>query len=755
MENSILKKISKFIVDQRMLVMIVFAAACVYCAMSISKVKVNEDITAFLPANTDTRRGLTIMEEEFTTFASANVMLANTTYDRAKAVADEIAELPHVTGVTFDDSTAHFVSSAALLTVSFDGDENDQNVIDTMNTIRDMTAGPDTYISSEIGRDLLAQIASEMGGVLAMAVLVIVGVLLFTSRSYFEVVIFLIVFAVAALLNMGTNFWLGEISSITNSIAVIMQLALAIDYAIIFSHRYQDETERFPTEYDALIEALAKSIVEISSSSLTTIAGLVALMLMQFRLGYDLGLVLSKSIVCSLITVFLLMPGLIAYCRKPLRKTAHRSHIPQLYGWGRFLMKTKLGFVVIFLIILPMAVYCSSRTEYAFSDSSIDELVHSESRDASRKITDTFTNDTTIAVLVPAGDYASEKAILSAAEELPHVKSATGLANIEIEDGRVLTDSYTPRMFSMLLNIDYEQAQLLYAAYGVEHEQYQAVFGNAEAYSVPLIDMFLYLFEKIDQGHRHARRCFSGDSRLLRGELERGEAQLRGVNWNRMVITADVPVEGEESITLVDSLRNLADGYYGEGKCLVIGNVTSARELRETFSGDSLLISILTITFVLLILIFTFKSIGGAVILVFVIQGSIWINFTFPYLTRTKASFVTNMIVSAIQMGATIDYAIVMMSHYLDLRRLNEPREAMVKAVNEAFPTVMTSGTIMTVAGFLIAYRVSDVYIGHIGLAVGRGALISVILVMTVLPQLIVLLDKVIEKTTFGKKAGD
>ena len=716
MENSILKKISKFIVDQRMLVMIVFAAACVYCAMSISKVKVNEDITAFLPANTDTRRGLTIMEEEFMTFASANVMLANTTYDRAKAVADEIAELPHVTGVTFDDSTAHFVSSAALLTVSFDGDESNQDVIDTMNTIRDMTAGPDTYISSEIGQDLLAQIASEMVGVLALAVLVIVGVLLFTSRSYFEVVIFLIVFAVAALLNMGTNFWLGEISSITNSIAVIMQLALAIDYAIIFSHRYQDETERFPTEYDALIEALSKSIVEISSSSLTTIAGLVALMLMQFRLGYDLGLVLSKSIVCSLITVFLLMPGLIAYCRKPLRVTAHRSHIPQLYGWGRFLMKTKLGFVVIFLVILPMAVYCSSRTEYAFSDSSIDELVHSESRDASRKITNTFTNDTTIAVLVPAGDYASEKAILSAAEELPHVKSATGLANIEIEDGRVLTDSYTPRMFSMLLNIDYEQAQLLYAAYGVEHEQYQAVFGNAEAYSVPLIDMFLYLFEKIDQG----------------------------------IVTLD-----DASQETLDSLRGIADGYYGEGQCLVIGNVTSARELRETFSGDSTLINVLTITFVLLILIFTFKSIGGAVILVFVIQGSIWINFTFPYLTQTKASFVTNMIVSAIQMGATIDYAIVIMSHYLDLRKLNEPREAMVKAVNEAFPTVMTSGTIMTVAGFLIAYRVSDVYIGHIGLAVGRGALISVILVMTVLPQIIVLLDKVIEKTTFGKKAGD
>ena len=190
--------------------------------------------------------------------------------------------------------------------------------------------------------------ASAMLLMMTAAAVVIMAVLLFTSRSYFEVVIFLIVFSVAALLNMGTNFWLGEISSITNSIAVILQLALAIDYAIIFSHRYQDEIDRFPTEREALIEALSKSIVEISSSSLTTISGLVALMLMQFRLGYDLGLVLSKGILCSLITVFLLMPGLIASFFRPLRRTTHKSHVPDITGWGRFLMKTRFGFVAVF-----------------------------------------------------------------------------------------------------------------------------------------------------------------------------------------------------------------------------------------------------------------------------------------------------------------------------------------------------------------------------------------------------------------------
>lgn len=752
LENNILKKISRQIVDKRVIIMIAFLAACVYCALSISRVHVNNDITSFLPPDTDTRRGLTIMENEFTTYASANVMLANTTYERASAAAEKIETLEHVTGVTFDNSPAHFVDSAALLTISFDGTSDDENVIAAMNEIRSLTAGFDTYTSSDIGADLLGEIAQQMVGVVALAAVVIMAVLLFTSRSYFEVVIFLIVFSVAALLNMGTNFWLGEISSITNSIAVILQLALAIDYAIIFSHRYQDEIDRFPTEREALIEALSKSIVEISSSSLTTISGLVALMLMQFRLGYDLGLVLSKGILCSLITVFLLMPGLIASFFRPLRRTTHKSHVPDITGWGRFLMKSRFGFVAVFVIILPLAIWCSSRTEYAFNDAGIDELKYSESRAAARKITDTFANDTTIAVLVPSGNYEAEKQFLRDAAELDNVKTVTGLANIEIEDGKVLTDSYTPRMFSMLLNIDFEEAEMLYAAYGVENGQYQPIFGNAETYSVPLIDMFLFLFEKIDQGIVTLDADSQETLDSLRGELERGEAQLRGENWDRMVITADVPIEGDESVALVNALRSLADGRYGEGACLVIGDVTSAKELADTFNGDSLLINLLTIAFVFIILIFTFRSVVGAALLVFVIQGSIWINFTFPYLTHTRASFVTNMIVSAIQMGATIDYAIVIMSRYLDLKKLHPPQEAMAQAVNESFPTVMTSGTIMTVAGILIAYRVSDVYIGHIGLAVGRGALISVILVLSVLPQLIVLLDKVIEKTTFRKK---
>ena len=235
----------------------------------------------------------------------------------------------------------------------------------------------------------------------------------------------------------------------------------------------------------------------------------------------------------------------------------------------------------------------------------------------------------------------------------------------------------------------------------------------------------------------------------LRSQLHRGTIQLRGVDYDRMIFNADVPVEGEDSTALTDAIRAEAEKYYGEGNVLVVGEITSARDLKASYTGDSRLIALLTISFIFIILLFTFRTLAGAFLLAFVIQGSIWINFTFPYVQGLVASFVTDMIVSAIQMGATIDYAIVIMNRYQSLKKEMGKREAMIAAVDEGFATVITSGSILTMAGFMIGLRVSDVYVSHIGLAVGRGAAVSVVLVMTVLPQFILLMDKLIDKTSF------
>ena len=755
-KGSIMKTIASAIVKYRFFIMAIFLAAALYCGMSISKVKVNEDITAFLPEDTETRQGLTVMEDEFITYGTANIMISNITYETAEKLAAQIENMDHVTTVTLDDSPSHYVDSSALISVSFDGTSDNEKIVYALSEIKDCLKDYDVYVSSDIGENYSAQVAEEMGGVLLLAVSVIVFVLLFTSRSYFEVVIFGIVFIFAAVLNMGTNYLLGTISSITNSIAVILQLALAIDYSIILIHRYQDEVLRQPTEKAALIEALSKGIIEISSSSLTTISGLLALTMMHFRLGYDLGVVLTKGIIFSILSVLLLMPGLILMFPKMLKKTAHRNHVPNIEKWGRFLTKSKYCFVWVFIVIIPMSIYFSSKTNYAFADSTINELIYSESRATMHKITDTFDDSTQIALIVPSGNYDAEKAIIKEIEKMDHIKTITGLANIEAEHGKVLTDRYTPRMFAELIDIDLEEATLLYQAYGVEHHQYQGIFKSAEDYEVPLIDMFLYLFDKSDEGLINLDDEKQETMDSLRNSLMLGIDQLQGENYDRIIISAAVPVEGKTSTDLVDSIRETAKKYYenSDKKVLVIGEITSARDLADTFNSDSTKINVLTITFVLVILLLTFKSVAGSVLLVFVIQGSIWINFSFPYLMNITSSFVTNMIVSAIQMGATIDYAIVIMNHYQELRNKFDKKQAMSLAVNESFPTILTSGTILTMAGFLISMRVSDVYIGHIGLAVGRGALISVILVLTVLPQIIVLLDKIISKTKFKISLG-
>ena len=737
------------IVRYRFFIILLFLLAAVYCALSLGRVKVNSDLTAFLSPETETRQGLTVMEEEFLTYASENIMIANVTWQRAEELKETIESFEGVASVVFDETAAHYTSASALLSISYAGVDGDADVAAAREQVKALLAPYDSYVYSMNLASYSEQLASEMVGVVLIAVAVIVAILLFTSRSYFEVVIFFIVFVFAALLNMGTNFWLGTISTITHSIAIILQLALAIDYAIIFSHRYQDEALTHDSYREALIEALAKSIIEISSSSLTTISGLVALMLMQFRLGYDLGMVLAKGIVCSLLTVFLLMPGLIMLFPRAIRRTAHKSLIPDIRPWGRFLMQNGYAFVWLFLLALPLAVWCSGHTTYAFNDSSVTELVYNENRAAMHKITDTFAHSTSIALLVPAEDFEKEHLVISQIEALPEIRTATGLANIEVEDGRMLTDRIGPREFAELMDVSAEEARLLFQAYGIRHEEYQAIFGAPENYQVPLVDMFLFVFDLMDRGVVSLEPERQQEVDDLRETLEMGLDQLRGEHYNRMVFTADVPVEGEESTALVERIRAIAEEQYGSDTVLVIGDVTSARDLHDAYTGDSRLISLLTITFVFVILLCTFRTVMGSAILVFVIQGSIWINFSFPYLEGSVPSFVTNMIVSAIQMGATIDYAIVLMNRYQVLKAECPKKKAMALAVNQSFPTVLTSGAIMTIAGLLIAYRVSDVYVNHIGLAVGRGAFISVVLVLTVLPQLLVLLDTAVDKTRF------
>ena len=744
--ESPMTKVARFIVDKRKAFYLVFLAAVLFCTASIDKVQVNNDITSYLPAQTETRRGLTIMDEEFITLGSANVMVSNVTYETALDLSHRLEAISGVSEVAFDDTEEHYKNSAALFTISFDGEETDPATVEAMNEVLAALDGYDVYASTQIGRDESASLQQEMTVILAIAAVVIVVVLLFTSKSYMEVPVYLIVFVAAAVLNMGTNFIFGTISFITNSIAVVLQLALAIDYAIIFCHRYMEERDNGLDPREADIAALIKAIVEISSSSLTTISGLVALMLMQLRIGFDMGIVLSKGIVCSMLSVFLLMPGLLMLFSKPIDRTRHRNLVPKINFWGKIIVRLRYVLPPVFLVVVVAGAVLSSQCDYVFDTNDTDFDNKPDWRIADEKVADTFGSKNTIAVLVPRGDYNKEKNVLQRVSELPQVTQATGLANIEVEDGRMLTDEMTPRQFSELAGVDIELARLLYQAYGLSVEEYGAIFQNPDDYAVPLIDVFEFLLDQKDKGVVNLTGEQADKVDDLQEQLDVGLEQLRGENWSRLVFIADVPTEGDETYALLDQIRAIAQDYYGDDVILV-GNSTNAFDLASSFSGDNMKISILTALFVMVILLFTFKSAGLPILLVLTIQGSIWINFSVPVLTGTNLFFLSYLVVSSIQMGATIDYAIVITNRYLELKTLMDRKQAAVEALSQSFPTILTSGTIMAVAGFLIGGISTDATIGSVGQTLGRGTVTSIILVMTVLPQLLMLGDALIERT--------
>lgn len=744
--ESPMTKLARFIVDKRKAFYLIFIAAVLFSAASINKVQVNNDITSYLPAQTETRRGLTIMEEEFITLGTANIMVSNVSYETALDLSEQIAEVPGVSQVEFDDTDAHYKDSSALFAVSFDKEESDPDTEAALNQVLQVLDGYDVYSSTQIGRDESASLQKEMTVILAIAAVVIVVVLLFTSKSYMEVPVYLIVFVAAAILNMGTNFIFGTISFITNSIAVVLQLALAIDYAIIFCHRYMEERDNGLDPREADIAALSKAIVEISSSSLTTISGLVALMLMQLRIGFDMGIVLSKGIVCSMLCVFLLMPGLLMLFSKPIDRTRHRNLVPKINFWGRAVVRLRYVLPPIFLVVVVVGAVLSSHCDYVFDANDTDFDNKPDWRIADEKVADTFGQKNTIAVLVPRGDYTKEGLILERVSQLPQVSQATGLANQEVEDGWMLTDQMNPRQFSELAGVDIELARLLYQAYGLSVEEYGAIFQNPDDYSVPLIDVFEFLLEQKDKGVVSLTADQEEQVEDLREQLDIGLEQLRGENWSRLVFVADVPTEGDDTYALLDEIRAIAQDYYGD-QVILVGNSTNAFDLASSFSRDNMKISILTALFVMVILLFTFKSAGLPILLVLTIQGSIWINFSVPVLTGTNLFFLSYLVVSSIQMGATIDYAIVITNRYLELKPLMDRKQAAVEALSQSFPTILTSGTIMAVAGFLIGGISTDATIGSVGQTLGRGTVTSIALVMTVLPQLLMLGDALIERT--------
>lgn len=747
-KGKFMQRLAAQIVDKRNLIFLVYVIAIIFSIFSMGWVKTENDITKYLPETTETRQGIEAMNANFASIATARVMVSNITPETAHAIYDTLSQIDGIAMVTFDDTDSHYKNAAALYEITFEKGTSDSLTLGALDAVRSAVDTYDASINTEIGTDMNQMLSEEMGVILIVAVIIIFAVLILTSRSYAEVLVLLVTFGVAALLNMGTNFIFGTISFISDSIAVVLQLALAIDYAIILCHRFIDEHET-QNARDAAVSALSKAIPEIFASSLTTISGLLALAFMQFSLGRDMAVVLIKSIFLSLLSVFTFMPGLLVLICPLMDRTRHKKLLPDVSFLGKFAVKTRRVLPPVFLLIIIAGAILSSFCPFCYNFTDLKTAKMTESQHAYFEIKDTFGTSNMVALVVPSGDYEAESAILSELSKCPEVKSTMGLAGIEALDGYKLTDALTPRQLSELLDMDYEVIGVLYAAYASEHNQYGAILNGLDEYAVPLFDMFVYLSDLLENNHIQLEGM--DDMGDMLSQLKSAQSQMKTDTYSRMVVYLNLPEESEETYAFLGTIREITGKYY-DGDYYVVGNSTSCRDLSSFFATDNLMISLLSMLFVIIVLLFTFKSAGLPVLLIAVIQGSIWINFSFPTITGQPLYFLGYLIVQAIQMGANIDYAIVISSHYQEKKQTMPHKQAIIHAMNAAFPTVFTSGTIMASAGLLIGNMSTQPVISIMGTCIGRGTIISIILVLVVLPSILVLGDSIINRTSFKLK---
>lgn len=748
-QETFMVKLATFIVDKRNLFFLLAVILLIFSVVARNWVEVESDLTFYLPEDSETKQALNVMEDQFTTYGTAEVMVENITYDAAALLEDTVTGIKGVQSVTFDDTSDHYNNASALYSVTFDYDEKDDRCLEALETVKTALSGYDIYVSTSLGNTQKDTIESEINVIMVYVAIIVIVVLTLTSQTYGEVPVLLITFVMAMILNQGTNFLLGKISFVSNSVTSILQLALSLDYAVILCNRFKEEKQTMPTR-EAAITALSKAIPEIGASSLTTVGGLAAMLFMQFKIGPDMGICLIKAIAFALLSVFILMPGLLVLFGPLIEKTKHRNFVPKISFVGEIDYATRFVVPVVFLVVILAGAYFSGKCPYAYGYSALTTPQLNATQIAENKIKDNFTDTNMVALVVPAGDYQKEARLLKELEGYDEIDYTMGLANVEAMDGYMLADQLTPRQFAELTDLDYEVAQLLYAAYAADQDDYGKLAGNITTYKVPLVDMFLFVCDQMDAGVVSLDEDKKADLEDARTQMEAAKAQLQGTDYSRMLLYLTLPTSGDETYAFTDTVRNLAKTYYPDGNVYVAGDSTNEYDFQKSFARDNTVVNVVSILIVLMVLLFTFKSVGMPILLILVIQGSIWINFSVPAFTGTPLFFMSYLVTSSIQMGANIDYAIVIASRYQEIKNTMSRKQAMIETLNFAFPTVLTSGTILMVSGLLIGQMTSEAAIAGIGQSLGRGTILSMLLVLFVLPQILLIGGGIVDKTSFA-----
>lgn len=600
----------------------------------------------------------------------------------------------------------------ALYQLSFVESDYAESTVEAIGTIREYKLPNGNSSLHFIGNasntyNSIQSLNRETTVSMIVAGIVVIIILLLTTTAYWEPVLLLLTIGTAIMMNMGTDMLVGLITGVggisymTKGISSALILALTMDYSIFLLHRFKQERRNCATSEEAMISALSSSFTAISSSSLTTIASFVALMFMSYTLGLDMGLVLAKGVVFSIACVFFLMPGLILYTEKLIDKTEHKTFNMTFKKFSKFLVKTRfyLPFIIIALII-PCMIF---QSQNAF-------------------------------VYGPEASMGGEDSVLS--QDLNAVEDAGfGTQNQAI----VLVP------YSWLVDSDAE------TGYSTEYEL------TMDLMNIQVNGSSTYIDEKgVEQPYIKAVQSYSLIAQQGMADMmpEKFISQFIPAGENpeyaRVVVFLNVPEEGATTTQLIDTIKSLLDEKYSEG--ILLGQSSATLEIKEIVDYDYNIITYVSIALVALILIFTFKAAIIPVILIVIIQGSVYINMIFPYLMGEQIVFIGYMLVSSILLGATIDYAILLTTRYMEHRKSMNKYDAVQHALADSARTLITSAGILASVGAAVMAVSSLPATQVIGGAVLRGGICAFVMVMIPLPQLLILLDKVIMYTTWKGK---
>lgn len=734
---NLLVKLGDFITNFKYLFLVIFIGLAVFCFFNINNVDINESIVSYLPDDTETKQGIDIMEKEFGELNTIKLMVNKISVDDAINLQSELSKIDKIDSVLFSNDENSYKDETALYTLII-GDLTEKE-LDNIKEDVDKIVSNDYDIYSETFEDTTDGVSTA----LVIAVIIIVVILLITSKTYFEPIIAFIIFGISIILNMGSNFLLGEISYITKAIAVILQLALSIDYVIIFMNQFMKEIDDTNDKSLAIKKTLSKSMPEIFASSLTTVAGLLALTFMQLKIGGDIGVVLAKGIICSLLTVIFVMPSLLFIFEKLIVKLKKKEKTKNTNKIGDIILKSRKITLPIFIILIIISIFLVPNYDYVYNDSSANSIKLSDNIKALNKIEDKFGASNTLVVLVKNEnkDYSKELELVNELKDNEKIKTITSIGGFEINENIYLGTEVNYLELSQIFNIEPSLTLNLYQFYANENNELEKL-QDINNYKVSIIKWIYFINTNQDKLPLDEKIKLQVNTYFE--ELSSKSNMLESEKYTRILLDLDTPVESEETYELIDEIRETTEKHYDD--VILIGSSINALDLGESFTSDNVIITGITIIFIAIILLFTFKSIPIAILLILTIEGSILINFAIVSLMNIKIFFMAYVVVSAIQMGATIDYAIVVSNRYLQLRKKTDKKEALVGALNDRLPAVITSGLILLIAGFLIGFISTSPVISSIGLFLGLGTLISLLATILCLPAILYLFDKFIIK---------